>query len=58
MVLDKRPEICPLCGELVIVWVHAERQTALYPDHPDNVTPWVLCEASARVLRAGKIVAR
>lgn len=56
MVVIKRPEICPYCGELVIAWHDEDSDLVLYPVHEDNVTPWVRCVASQKTARDGKIV--
>jgi hypothetical protein len=53
--MNARPEICPLCGELVIAFSFDAGCTLVVPIHPDAVTPWVDCSASARAIRDGKI---
>lgn len=53
--MNATPAICPLCGELVIVWIE-NGCTLVVPVHPDAVTPWTECVASARAIRNGKIL--
>lgn len=53
--MDAMPTLCPTCGELIVVRPCPDSRALIIPRHPDRVTPFVECLASARQLQDGKI---
>lgn len=54
--MEARPITCPECGELIIALPGDSTPTLVVPVHPDRVTPFVDCVASARAMLDGKML--